>query len=124
MPSGLFLRIFLWFWLAMTVVGVTFVLAVQLTRPARGFPRWREFAGNTVSLHVQRSVEALKSGGRPALRDYLDEVESDTGMRPAVFDSQGQPMVGRMPPNAQDLATRSRQSGRVEYQPAGGGGFW
>ena len=69
---SLFLRIFLWFWLAMTLVGATLVLTTELTQPEVRLPRWREFTGDTISYFAERSADIFEQGGREALDEYLD----------------------------------------------------
>ena len=118
MPTSLFLKIFLWFWLAMTLVGGALVLSSELTRDEVPIPRWR---GTAVSFYAERSVELLQEGGRDALDDYLQRLERTSRIRASVFDSRGQEVSGQTPPpGAVELVTRARRSGAVELQRAGG----
>ena len=84
MPESLFLKIFLWFWLAMTLVGATLVLTTEITQPEVRLPRWREFTGDTISYYAERSADVLEQGGREALDDYLEESQFNLYPNPST----------------------------------------
>ena len=122
MPESLFLKIFLWFWLAMTLVGATLVITTEITRPDVRLPRWREFTGDTISYYAERSADELKEGGREALDRYLEEIEETSQIRATVFDSQGNQVSGHPAPRGADqLVARAQGSTEVQYQPRGRG---
>jgi signal transduction histidine kinase len=122
MPASLFLKIFLWFWLAMTLVGATLVITTEITRPEIRLPRWREFTGDTISYYAKRSADVLKEGGREALDTYLKEIEQTSQIQATVFDSQGNEVSGHPAPRgAEELVARAQGSTEVQYQPRGRG---
>ena len=122
MPESLFLKIFLWFWLAMTLVGATLLITTEITRPDVRLPRWREFTGETITYFAERSAYVLEEEGREALDDYLEEIERNSQIRATVFDSQGNEVSGNPAPRgADELVARARGSTQVEYQPRGRG---
>ncbi len=119
MRSSLFLKIFLWFWLAMTVVGGALVISGEMTRSSPQIPPFREFTRNAMSF-ARRSTQVLERGGLPALEEYLEQLERNSRIRVVVFDSQGREISGRTaPPGAGALAARALRSSRVEVQPEG-----
>jgi two-component system sensor histidine kinase CpxA len=121
-PKSLFLKIFLWFWLAMTLVGAALLITTEITRPDVRLPRWREFTGDTISYYAERSAAVLEEGGREALDSYLEEIEQTSQIRATVFDSQGNQVSGHSAPRgADELIARAQGSTEVQYQPRGRG---
>ena len=119
MQSSLFLKIFLWFWLAMTVVGGSLVISGEMTRSRPQVPPFRDFTRETMSF-ARRGTRVLERDGLPALENYLEQLERSSRIRVVVFDSQGQEIAGRAaPPGASALAARALGSSRVEVQPDG-----
>jgi len=57
--SGLFARIFLWFWVAITVVTVGFVLIAAATFPEEQRERFEQRAAESMTLRGQRAVAML-----------------------------------------------------------------
>ena len=120
MQSSLFLKIFLWFWLAMTLVGVALVVSGEITRSRQPLPPAREVMGNAKSF-AQRSAEVLERHGLPALEDYLKRMEGTSRIRVTLLNSQGQEISGGpAPAGAGALAARAQRSWRVEFQPSAG----
>ncbi|MCZ6767668.1 MAG: ATP-binding protein [Acidobacteria bacterium] len=120
MKTSLFLKIFLWFWLAMTLVGVLLVVSGEITRSQREIPPLREFTRDAMSF-AQRSTEILERRGLPALEEYLERLEQTSRIRVTIFDSQGQEISGHPAPvGAGELAARAQRSRRVEFQPSAG----
>ena len=121
MPSGLFLKIFLWFWLAMSLVGGVFVLSVELTRSRPEMPKRRELVGSALSFHAERGAEIVERGGQSALRDYLDRLEQTSGIRAAVFDARGKELSGgRVSVQIGKLVARAQQSQRLQFSRSAG----
>ena len=119
MRSSLFLKIFLWFWLAMTGVGGALVISGETTGSFPQISPFREFTRNAMSF-ARRSTQVLEQGGLPALEEYLEQLERNSRIRVVVFDSQGREISGRpAPPGAGALAARALRSSRVEVQPEG-----
>ncbi len=119
MRNSLFLKIFLWFWLAMTVVAGALVISGEMTRFSPQIPPFREFTRNATSF-ARRSTQVLERGGLPALEEYLEQLERSSRIRVVVFDPRGREISGRTaPPGAEALAARALRSSQVEVQPEG-----
>ncbi|TDI08738.1 MAG: HAMP domain-containing protein [Acidobacteria bacterium] len=119
MRSSLFLKIFLWFWLAMTVVAGALVISGEMNRASPQFSPFREFTRNAMSF-ARRSTQVLERGGLPALEEYLEQLERSSRIRVVVFDPRGREVSGRTAlPGAEALAARALRSSRVEVQPEG-----
>ena len=119
MRSSLLRKIFLWFWLAMTVVAWALVISGEMNRASPQTPPFREFTRNAMSF-ARRSTQVLERGGLPALEEYLEQLERSSRIRVVVFGPQGREISGRtVPPGAEALAARALRSSRVEVQPEG-----
>lgn len=115
---SLFLRIFLWFWLAMITVVALLVLSSPYwtrVRPAvaqweqRGFARLVEEATAVVARIEREGIDDLPSGRRGRERLVVE-----------LVDGSGQALGGRpLPPFAVDVVGRARASGETELERAG-----
>ena len=127
---SLWVKIFLWFWLAMFLVGGVLVVSVILTRPdrppgpfsGRPFgPRRPEFTADTLRRNARISAQLLRRGRRPQLRRHLDQLERNTGIKATVFDANGLEVSGRpVPEGAQELVRQAHESGQAEFRDADG----
>ncbi|MDR3570346.1 MAG: ATP-binding protein [Syntrophobacteraceae bacterium] len=97
---SLFIKIFLWFWVAMALVSVASFLSAVVTEshpffaipwlarlivrpPTRGhleikpgsYDRWSSVAGNSLRLSGQTAVEIYEHEGKPLFLHYVSELE-------------------------------------------------
>jgi two-component system sensor histidine kinase CpxA len=114
---SLFLKIFLWFGLAMVLVNVaSFVTGVFTERQFH--PPRRNPAAPMFGLYAQTAAEILERDGRGALADYLLRVERASGVRAAVLDESGEELAGRpLSTEAKELARRASASGPFIFEP-------
>jgi signal transduction histidine kinase len=90
---SLFLKVFLWFWLAMALVVAAFLLTTELTRPNERF--WRgSLTDKYTSFIAQGAAIAYERDGQPGLVQYLERVERMTAVRSRLFDEQGVELSG------------------------------
>ena len=112
---SLFLKIFLWFWLAMILVTGAHVAFDQWNRHQHGPSHRRAVFGNIVTLYGTWALERWEHGGAPALRAYCDQLRQATDMHPMLLDEQGSELAGQsLTAGAQALATRVLDSGGVQ----------
>lgn len=128
----LYFKIFLAFWLAMTVAGAT-LLVVETTRSAKIAQRWRGVTGDAFAVYAAsaardypRDQRGLPSGKTRTLQQFLDDLEKRTMIRAWMFDSNGQEISGyaadqrRKHPQwlrerMNQLVERARVSGHTEF---------
>jgi two-component system sensor histidine kinase CpxA len=90
---SLFLKVFLWFWLAMALVIGAFLITNELTRPDDTFSRgsmtdrYTAFIAHTAAITYERE-------GQAGLINYLERVERVAGTRTRLFDEQGTELSG------------------------------
>ena len=114
---SLFLKIFLWFWLA-TILVAGVLIGIEVWDRARG---WRapplESLVNSIGLHGQSAADRWERGGRAALAAYCAELEQKVRLHAVLFDSDRVELSGRsVPPGAEEMAVRVLDSGRIESQ--------
>jgi len=70
---SLYLKIFIWFWLAMILINVALFVAVAITRPTPTGRSWRDLA--QVGPNAIKAAEVYEQGGATALAATLQETE-------------------------------------------------
>lgn len=107
---GLFVRIFLSFWLAMTLVGVGFALIYATASPGRFGARRAAF----VAELLRAEGEVVLAGSPVAGARRLRGLEVELDIRAVVLPGRGAPIgVLASVPGATGLAAEARRSGRV-----------
>ena len=111
---SLYLKIFIWFWLAMIIINVVLFAAVALTRPTPTRRSWRDLA--QTGPNAQRAAEIYEQSGARELTAALQATEKSTGVSATFFDESGKELSGRtVPPGAQDLSAKATESRDIEF---------
>ena len=115
---SLFVKIFLWFWLAMIIANVGLFAAVAITRPTPTGRSWRDLAN--VTPNAQRAGEIYDSEGSAALAEFLQERDRRAGINVVFYDVNGNELSGRVPPpDATELVAKAAQADDIEFNFAG-----
>jgi two-component system sensor histidine kinase CpxA len=118
---SLFVKIFLWFWLAMVLVVGVFLAPHERELPRQIDERRRAALGNLFMPWGERAVEIWEHGGVAGLRDYLERMFRTTEARALLFDEHNRELSGQpLPAGAAALAEWVRTSGSAEFQPSAG----
>jgi len=117
---SLFLKVFLWFWLAMVLVIAALAAATYLTRPEQ-MPRPPQFIEGLVAAYARNAVETYERDGPSALDSFLQHVEHEANIRSRLFDSDGRELAGREAmAEERELAARVSKSGEFASKVLGG----
>ena len=116
---SLYLKIFIWFWLAMIIINVAFFAAVALTRPTPTRRSWRDLA--QTGPNAQKAAETFEQSGSAALNAALQATEKSSGVNGVLFNETGSELSGRNVPGAAELAGRAAESRDLEFNFAGPG---
>ena len=118
---SLFAKIFLWFWLATTLVATAAILAAVYTqgRPDISKPPFRNFVGEALAARGLLAVDALEHDGPTALRRHLERWERVTGGPTFLIDENGTEAIGRsLPQGAAALARHALETGTTQVDAA------
>ena len=118
---SLFLKVFLWFWLAMVVVIATFAVTTHLTRTPETF-RPPPFIEAVLSGYARDAAAAYEREGAGGLREYLGHVKGETGTRNQLFDANGAELTGAdADARVREVAAQVAQTGSPFFRHVGGG---
>ncbi len=111
---SLYLKIFIWFWLAMIIINVVLFAAFALTRPTPTRRSWRDLA--QTGPNAQKASEIYEQSGAGALNAALQATEKSSGVSATFFDENGKELSGRpVPQKAQELSAKAAESRDIEF---------
>src|SRR6202046_460080 len=87
---SLYLKIFLWFWLAMILVSSTLIFSVVTTHSEFPANRTEQFDKILTSLVAARAADLLEDHGMGALADYLGSLQQTLNWQGYFFGRQGE----------------------------------
>jgi two-component system sensor histidine kinase CpxA len=105
---GLFVKIFLCFWITVIVIGTAMVSAFFL-QPANVPSQWHAVLTETTRYLGTAAVRALERGGVPAADAYTHALAQDAHAHGCVFDASGQALAGETCAELTGLAGRVRR---------------
>lgn len=113
---SLFLKIFLWFGVAMAVVNVasfvTGILSERRSQSSRGNPMAQMFG-----VYAQTAAEIFEKEGKAGLAAYLDRVNRASNIHTVVFNERGEELSGReLPAGAQGLSQRGIATSKFLFE--------
>lgn len=117
--KSLFIRLFLWFWLSLVLVGAVLVVSSPfLTRTHPRLAHWERTVGERALGYIDNVAEALQEQGTQALDSphFRRRMGRGEGPPPAIqiFDESGREMSGvAVDPEAQRLASRALEQGQT-----------
>jgi two-component system sensor histidine kinase CpxA len=115
---SLYLKIFIWFWLAMIIINVALFAAVALTRPTPTGRSWRDLT--QVGPNAQKAADVFEQSGPATLAATLQATEKASGVSATFFDENGKELSGRsVPPGAAELIAKAAESREIEFNFAG-----
>src|ERR1051325_9854060 len=111
---SLYLKIFIWFWLAMIIINVVLFAAFALTRPTPTRRSFRDLA--QTGPNAQRAAEVYEQSGPAALNAVLQATEKAGGASATFFNENGTELSGRpVPPKAQELSAKAIETRDIEF---------
>ncbi|HEX7318312.1 MAG TPA: ATP-binding protein [Pyrinomonadaceae bacterium] len=118
---SLFLKVFLWFWLAMVVVIATFAVTTHLTRSQESF-RPPQFIEAVLTGYGRNAAAAYERDGAAGLEAYLRHLKEESGTRNQLFDASGKELTGAdADPRVREVAVQVARTGQPFFRDIGGG---
>ncbi len=140
----LFVKIFVWFWVAMALTSFASFLSAVATESHPFFtlpwlrfvvhPRieghlrlqsgsfaghWISIAGNSIRLSGQSAVEIYEREGKSAFLDYINELEKAIGIRFFLFDEHNEQLSEWPVPEVVKQLSLHHRSDGLDYQRSG-----
>lgn len=108
---SLYFKIFLWFWLAMALVGTAFVVSTVTLQNSEADARWKSFVSSGLTLSGQSAIEAYEAGGSERLAAFLARMERRNNVSAYLFDRDLRELSARaVPAGAENLVARAADS--------------
>lgn len=120
MIRSLYLKIFLWFWLALVLIALVMIFAVP--RPPRDprEDRWRDITGTTLTIYAPHVAEKIEREGVSTLPAYLDEIGITARAKVLIYDQQDKELLGRSgPPDVSRILDEAKQRSGTTFENDG-----
>jgi signal transduction histidine kinase len=115
----LYIKIFLWFWLAMVLVIATLVFSIGLTQSKVANAREEEMDRTLVPLLAERSAKIYEKQGRTALSADIANMHAPRGSQAYFFNEDAQEVLGQtLRSETNSMIQRARQTDdtQIEYR--------
>jgi signal transduction histidine kinase len=107
--KSLFLKIFLWFWMAFVIVGVTLATVVAITRSNETM---LAKASLFLPLEVRQAADIYEREGKTGLQHHFDHIMATGSADAYLLDENWKDVSGRNPPaHAIEFARGAREDG-------------
>ena len=113
---SLFLKIFLWFWLAMALVVGAVILVSWSTQNEPIRRQWQTAVADSTQIQTQNATQIYENEGVKGLDTFLQRLEnSDRVTTVGYFIGNRQISGGQLPENTTELVKKTLESDKVEY---------
>jgi two-component system sensor histidine kinase CpxA len=116
---SLFLKIFLWFWATMLVVGGSMAAIYSMQRDIFE-NRWRARMEEELSLYAGTAAQEFDHYGLNGLNGYLERLEATSGVHWTLMDTTGMGVSGRSTHVPKPLIDLALNNGKPEFGSATG----
>lgn len=111
MTHSLFTKIFVWFWIALAAI----TLSISIIAVIGGMQPLKRRLTLFLGLYAENSVHIYTEGGSGALRRFLDDAETISGIQATLIDPQGRDILDRnFPQSAEKVEATARHNGTAK----------
>ena len=108
---SLVLKIFIWFWAAMALVGMALYFSTAATMSEQAEIQERQWIGITVPLVAQTAADIFERDGPSGLNRYINRVNRRRRFNVSFLNAEGEVLAGPDPsPGVGNLASRAAKS--------------
>jgi signal transduction histidine kinase len=97
--QSLFLKIFLWFWVAMVLISLTLVLSSEVREKNSSHQHEDEIDRTMTPMVADHLSEIYDKQGAAAYAEFLNRSKASFHWRPFLFDSEGREVDGSVAPD-------------------------
>jgi two-component system, OmpR family, sensor histidine kinase CpxA len=114
MIRSIYAKIFLWFWaVALVAAGVV----VLFTNLSGSYPRASLWMSLAAGVYARSGVDIYLRGGKTALSEYMNEIESAHGIRASLLDPKDRDVLGKgIPSESRDILRAARDTGQNQFR--------
>ena len=114
---SLFLKIFLWFWLAIALVVAVLTVVNWSTQSEPLVRQWQIYVGEIVTSNSATAAQIFENEGQQGVQEYLDRVSNaDRINAVGLYDENHRRIAGdEISVEAQTLIDSAMQSGNTEF---------
>lgn len=114
----LFLKIFLWFWLATALVVGALTLVTWTTQTEPLVRQWQTIAADTINIQVETAVQIYDAEGKRGLDKYLKRLAaSERILSVGLFEETGAELSGEnFSRDTENVFRNALGSGNVEFE--------
>lgn len=113
----LFLKIFLWFWLAMALTVGAVILVNRSTSSEPLARQWKTFVGESIANNAETGVQIYQNEGVKGLESYVERLQQRRRVnRIAFVDENEKLLAGRSIEGTEELIKRALASGKAEFR--------
>ncbi len=114
MIRGIFAKILLWFWASTALVTIA-VFAISILSGAE--PMGRRWLSHTMDFYARSATDFYLHGGTTQLNQYLDEIETSSGIHAALLDASGKAIgIRDTPEGARAVLDEALASGQSKFR--------
>jgi two-component system, OmpR family, sensor histidine kinase CpxA len=114
MMRSIYAKIFLWFWV---VAGGSVAAVMLFTSLSGSYTRSSLWMSLASGVYARGAVDIYFRGGKSALAEYMNEIESTHGIRATLLDPQDQDILGKgVPPATTDVVSKARETGQNQFR--------
>ncbi len=117
---SLFVKIFLYFLLTITLITSTGILLTYLRD--QEFPQFahQSFAKHAIAEYGRQAINAFEDRGITGVEVFAEELKTDAGIHIILFDANGRPLTRqKIPRRMRHLSKRAMHSGEVVFPMMG-----
>jgi signal transduction histidine kinase len=116
---GIFVKILLWFWVSLVLVGLAVHVAIITTEMPIEV-RLQRFSDQALVGYVRSAAELLDRDGPAAVAAFFGQLERTMRIRALMLGEDGREVSGRtVPPEAAALVARARAASETEVKAEG-----
>lgn len=115
---SLFLKIFLWFWLAIALIVAALMVVNWSTQTEPLVRQWQIFVGESVNTNSQTAMQIFENEGREGLNEYLHRISNLERVNAVGFFNSDLRRIagGETAPEAEELIKAAFGSEAVEFK--------